>query len=771
MWMGYFGTGIAQQATQPREPTPVHTPAGWLLDAARDYGHGLRGRPTLSDVQITLTLLQAAGRLDPDLPGPYRWQADLFEDLQQPNKALAALGQYVAHDPTDITARLEWIGHHIVVLQTVEARRQFTEQQLAGAADSPLVRADARRRLAEIAYARADQAEARKQIAEALKLAPNDPAVNRLAYEINATPDDRAAQVAAALKLVSANPMQIHLVWQLANLLDDLSLHAEAQFWYTHALAVHRAANPGKDPPADRVFELARSLADGGDLEPALNQCAEAIRINPGYVRARLLMIHILRKLRRGESALEQIRAVADHYAKLVDHVVKTRDARMAAEMAWFYALYDPRPDQAVQFAQIAVAGVNPPPEAMRAYGFALLAKNNLPEAEKVLKDLAPTDQMAAVGLAKVYLATKKAHLAVPVLQDAARLRATGFAHDEIAQMLHDNGLSAPPPKDYPEVRKLLAEFNKAPLEYYKRPADFLRLSMRFVRQRAMPGEPWCVAFELANVATFIITFGEEMMVVPNVLLSAVTRGDAERQFPHYMLVRLDRVPALHPGETVRVTDTVDVGPIRRAMTMTPQAVQEVTLTGLLDPVQSPDGNWTHRLGGFAAPAARMTRAAFEPSAQSVADLKSALASSDPAEVLRAAGILTSLLVEHDAIRDGTLKYKAVPVDAPQIAQDLISAAGVPGRDPVLRARLIESFRRVRLMDALIKPLAPNLSDPHWLVRFTTAWLFAHKQGPAFSTVARRMSTSDPDPLVRELTAAYLEKWRQHAPTATPISP
>ncbi len=747
----------AEQATQPADEPVAESPGKWLVDRARDYALGLGGRPSEADVRVVLALMKAAARLEPNLPEPHRWQSELLDDLGQPEQSLAALYRYAQRAPDDLTARLAWIGLTVAGLQTIEQRETFIRNQLTQAVSQPLIAADAHRRLAEIALTRADRATAKKHVDAALELAPDDLAANRLTYNMLLAPDDRVGRISLALQLITTNPLQVDVVWQLGNLLDDLSLHAQAQSWYAYALDLHRAA----EPPVALRFDLARSRADAGDLEAALADCDELVKTDPDYARARLLKIRVLRKLGRKDPALAEIRALGDRYAKLAPEVARARDPRLATELAWFYAVYDPRPDEAMRFAKIAIATPTPTRDALRAYGFAALAKNDLAEAERVLKDLAPTDQMGAVGLARVYIASKRAHKAVPILQDAARRRDTGFAHDDIAEVLSDNGLAVPPPQDHSGVKKLVEAFDRTPLEYYKKPDRFLRLTARFARAVLDPGEPWFVVFELANVGSFSIPLGEGGMVAGQVLVSVTTKGDRDRQFPHYLIVDVDRLPVLAPGQSVRVIQTIDVGPLRQAMTAVPQAAQDVVVEGILDPVRASDGRWTHRIGGLDAPPAKAKRPAVQPTADTLGRLIASLGSDRSDEVARAGAVLISLLAEGQAARAGDLKYKPTVIDADAVSRALLEAVTSPTRSPILRARLIELFRRVDLSNPVIKSLAAGLADRHWLVRLMTAWVFADAQGPVFTPVARRFSKTDPDPLVRELLTAYLAKWPQ----------
>ena len=754
----------AQHTTGPAHDNTDRSTATWLVDSARDYGHARAGQPSQSDAQIVLALMRAAARIDPKDPEPHRWQADILEALGQNEQALNALGEYVKLDTRDVTAKLEWIARSVERRQTIEERQRFVAEQLKRATGQPLVAADAHRRLAEIALTRFDRPAARKHIQAALELALYDPAVNRLAYAIFDDAGQRPDRIAAALRLIAANPLDVDVVWQLGRLLDDLSLHRQAQTWYTYALDVFRTANPDTQPPVEYLFDLARSHVDGGDPQSALEGCGECLRADPTYVRPRLLMIHVLRKLGHGERALAQIRDVGQHYAKHHKRVVETREPRLATEMAWFYALYDPQPDQAMRFAKIAMDQPTPSESARRAYGFAALAKKDMPRAENALKDLAPTDQMAAVGLARVYLASKRAHLIVPLLQRAAEIRATGVAHDEIAKLLEDNGLAVPPVPDHPEIRKRLDRFDRTPLQYYKHPDKFLRITARFVKPTLTPTDPWAVSFELTNTGPFVITLGRGMMVSPDLILSAVSAGDRDRQFPDFLLITLDRTPILQPGQSVATVQTVDIGPLRKVMTTTPQVTQAVRLRGILDPRQTPDGRWTRRFCGLDMPPAEANRPAVDASPKAIAAYQDALMADRPAQAVQAAAVLSALLAEELARKKGKLEHKARPLDADTVLDHLLRATARTDGDPIIRARLIESFRRLELTSPVVKGLAPALSDPHWLVRLITTWLFAQKQGPPFAKVVQKTATHDPDPLVRTFAAAYLEKLQQPPP-------
>ncbi len=752
------GAARAEESASPQSAPSIRPAEKWIVDVARDYALGLRGRPSEQDASVLITLMKAGARLAPKAAEPYRWIAEIHDSFGSSEAAYDALEAFIERDEDHILARLKWIGLALQRRQTVEKREEFVEQQIAKASQYPAIASDGFQRLAEIALTRGDTASARQHIETALELMPLNVQANRLAYQLAEGKDQQITRVRVALRLITANPMQVNLVWQLANLLAELSLHKQAEGWYTYALDVHQAANPEDPPPPEVLYDLAHNRFCAGELEAALQTCSQTVELRPDYVSARLLMVHILRRLRRGELAMGQIRALSDYFAKQSAEVVKTKDRDMAAQMAWFYALYDRKPDEAMRFAKIAIDGPDPTPAALRAYGFAALAKGDHKEAERVLKDLAPTDQMAAVGLARVYLATKRAHRAVPVLQDAARLRGTGIAREEINQMLDANGLSVPPVPDHPDVRELLAGFDRKPLDYYKQPEKYLRFTAALARPEIAPGQPWYVVFTLENIGPFSVTIGSEMMISGQAVVSVTTSGDKDRQFPGVAFVDLARKPVLAPGESIRHVQTVDIGPVRYAMRTTPRRKHQIVLGAILEPVQSPSGQWTHRLGGLSAPPAKATRSALSPTSARIDELLTDLASPDSERATRAADVLACLLRAHHGRKRGAAEKD--PLDPAPLQRALLVAATrttSAADDAARRARIIEHFRHLPLTNDVVKSLAPGLSDKEWLVRLTTTWLFASKQGAKFTRVAKRTADSDPDPLVRELAGAFAQ--------------
>ena len=552
--------GLLAVATASAAP-----PGKWLLDVGRHDAALRQAAPTDADAVHVLTLVQAAARLQPGLPEAYYWQYDLFSRLGQHAQALDALDHYVHLQPDDRVAQLRWIELRVEQAQTAEDRINFCCKLLERDDLPDLVRSDLHYHLAVLGYRRGEDNLADQHLELAVRLCPHNIAASRLAVEMGRQNGKAISQVRVVLSLIAASPARLDLVWQLGQLLDDLSLHAQARSWYEHALAMHRRSHPDWPPPAPHLFDLARSLADAGELRKALEVCQQAIEADPSYTRARLLLWHVASKLGQDDLARQQLDAVDQQYQQRRAAVVQQRDWQAAARMAWFYAIYRPDPQRATELAALAVGASGSHPEAMRAMGFAALAADDFDKAVEALKPLAEADQTAALGLARAYLGKGQKSEALNVLGRAAAMRYSGVIFEQIADLLAQDQQPVPQPPDRSDILKLLSNFDRRVLEFAEDPDKFIELSVRPADDSAtVPlSGPWLMRFELRNIGQVPITLGADMMVNPEVLVSIVDQADRDRRFDNTCVVWLNRTPVLMPGQSIAATQSVDVGPVR----------------------------------------------------------------------------------------------------------------------------------------------------------------------------------------------------------------
>jgi len=355
--------------------------------------------------------------------------------------------------------------------------------------------------------------------------------------------------------------------------------------------------------------------------------------------------------------------------------------------------------------------------------------------------DLGQQDQ--ALALARKAFATGRQQ------PDAVRKQAE--------QWLADRRRPASQPTTQQAVRALLEQFDRTVLDFPFHPGRYVRLVARLDSSQLRFAQPWRCTFVLENTGPFAISLGEGAMVPPTAIVSIITVGDRRRDFLHCMPAGLNRRPVLAPGESIRLEQTLDFGPVAEAMFCTPQAVQRIVISILLAPVQDEKGQWRSQLPGIKPTILRAERKALRLDDAKLAALFAQAASDQKPARLRAVVLLAALLAEAERLKDGRLSYPARAVDTQRIRAALIER--LADASPMVRARLLDVLRFVRPDNRLVAALAPRLSDEHWLVRLMAVRLLGHHQRAGFATVAARIAETDPDELVRRMAGAIRDKW------------
>lgn len=142
--------------------------ARWLVDLGRDYPFTRQSGISDADATLTLLFMQAASRVDAELPSPWYWSTtcSCAGANQRMRQALAA---YVKRQPMDAAAQLDWIDLAFSSLQTSEDRAEFCRSYLS-LSDLPAVaQSDLHRRLAEYHWNRTESDRAREEVEAAIK--------------------------------------------------------------------------------------------------------------------------------------------------------------------------------------------------------------------------------------------------------------------------------------------------------------------------------------------------------------------------------------------------------------------------------------------------------------------------------------------------------------------------------------------------------------------------------------------------------------------------
>jgi len=732
----------------------------WLVNLARHQGH-LVGRtdPRSASLHV-LALLEGAVTVNPNCADAYYWMYDLLGRLERQEAATNALTRYVRLRPEDDAARLKLIDLQIEGLQTAESRASFIRGMLKDGGLSRVCESDLRRRLASHHFERRETREAEREVEDALRLNPFSQEARELAYEIFGETEPGLQRVELALQLIGTNPTQTNLIWDLAEFLDQISLHRQAQEWYQRAIEIHRASS--KTPvPASYWHRVAISYMHSGDFEQARKSADAALAADPSLHVARLLRGNALSRISQEQSAASDLDAVEKAYAAVMGEVREKKQSDRAAEIAWFYCYYRPDKDKSLEFSKIAMEDPQHGSLARLAHGYALRMNGKTDDAIKVLEPLSEVDQMAALELARACLERDDKSRALTVLHKGATIQYSGIAYNMIRDLLAKYGEVPPEAPPHPKIASAVEKFDRRIFDFPKRPESFLKFALR-AEQSSLPAGPIEVTLRLENIGPFAITLGDGYLCRPLATLSARIGDERDADFPNYLQVMLNAKSILNPGDSLEKTIAIDVGGLREFLLQSVDRAQTIRITGWFDPVLE-SGKLVSGPGTIAAPTLEITRAALDLSPRGMGRVLDEAVSGDVPTRCRMADALGAILATVEAAKSRNATPPVVDADAIRATMAKLLADG----DWRVRTHAIAASGWSRLDHRLTAAAAEGVRHPHPVVRMLSVRLFADQQGETFRPVAEAMARGDSDRMVRMMARSFIRPIGSSAKSST----
>ncbi len=803
---------VMGQGSSPSAESAVRETGERLLRRARSAGFA-EGAGSIEDVEWSLYWTAAAQRVAPDLAESHQWEASLLDALDRPVEAVAALVEYCRLSPDDVAARIELfirelerrqtaterIDYCHAVLQAVSPRDQAAEttdaggRERSGTATAIELTSEIHFRLAELYHGVGDPARSREHLDRALDAFACHTPARMLRWEWFGSEDGStdparraAAHVESLLNLLVCNPGRADLAWQLARELDTLRQWDDAHRWYRHAYAV--LAPESDDVPDALLADVARLLIDlahnrsaAERFDDALEHARRAAELGPDLLAAHYVVIDVARRLGRDaladehtESARQRCAAIEAAILNQSEHEPAPADA---AQAAWFYLEQAPDPQRARLLAEFAARR---DPAAAPILALARLAQSDFAGAEPLVAPTAATDAFAALALAKIELATDRRSEGLATLRHVTELAGSGIAYRLAAQTLKEHGA---PPAASPAAERVatrLQSVDGRAARFPFAPGEFVELQLDVSDSDVELGEVVRCTLTLVNRGPCPLTLGPDAMLLPEVVLHAEVAGGAHAlpaagRFAVYpgrssalVSISLARRHVLLPGQRIRVEDVLDAEPLTALMNAEPQRPRELTLTAILDPVQTSDGAITSRLRNFPAPSASLRRAALPSTSEGRRALFERLrAASVGARVVTVRQIAALLAGRHaPELSSSTRDSAGTPVD------DAFSAMRVALQDPhpAVRTEAILALESAGIATGQVNELAAALHDRHWLVRMASVDVLARLQGNVFSPVAESISRTDGDELVRAVAGWHVGRWASPVKSDGPTS-
>ncbi len=743
----------------------VLSTADLLVDSARDTALRCRGRQTEADLMCVRTLLRAATRLDPGNARAWRWLYEIAVRAEQPEQATGALGRLVEAVPDSTAALALWLETGPPEVQTAEQWRRWLEG-LFERFDRPRPRALIHTRLAALALEQADREAAREHVRQALQLWPHCPQARLLRVDLLEAADPPARRLSVLFDALALHTLDAELAWQAALVLDEVGFVEDARILYDYAMSLRTVLGDRTPLSSRQLLQLARNLLARGRLNDAsrrAQQAALAERRQRGTFEAAFFWYWVLQQQKAPDEFLQQVRGpMARQFGAIKEP--QRWPVGLVAQAAWYYCTIEPQPERALMLARAAAERAPRDPFVRRVLGWAQYAAGEVDAAQETLIPLVKHDPYAAALVARILRDAGDAGAPARLIAQLERIPTAGRARallDELAPAV----TSQPADERHAEIVPVLRAFNGDALNFAARPADYLRAEIRFEDPSLSPGQPWWMVFSLTNTGSFPISLGARRMVNPVFLLSYALEDETRHEFANLLPVALDRELVIEPGQTIRMRQTIDVGPPRVATRRVPQHLQSISVTAILDPRAAPDGRWVPGPTGQVVRPAMAARRPANTASEAWHARFAALRGNVPAARYAALEVLGELLGEAQRARLGKLDYRPEPVPTRRIVAALVAVLGSESWEA--RARALAALQNAGLDRALLKAVRDCLDHPHWAVRLLAVRTLA-RQGRAFADQARRIAQQDPDELVRKMAESYVRRWMAAAPASQP---
>ncbi|HSW44485.1 MAG TPA: HEAT repeat domain-containing protein [Phycisphaerae bacterium] len=741
------------------------SPGKWLVDLARDYPLTPQAGISSVDAEITLLLMEAAARVEPDLAEAYRWQVDLLRVLGRQEQMRVALESYLQRAPQDLPASFAWMQSAFDFLHTADEHAEFCRAQLAKeglpAAVSSLLNA----RLADYHWNRGEESQAGSLAETAVREDPHNIAARQVLLRM-APPQDRVPHnIGILLAQLEVNPADVDAARQLGDECTLYGLSAHAEIWYQHAQRLVERLSPPQSV-AGLLLGRAAALVELNRLDEAEELVKRAIELESEVIDTIIMRAQVA--LLKGD--LTAAEAHFKHAARLckstIANAAKARqglDRTVVIQIGWILAHYVDALGEAERLTQLVLQSQPDEMIANRTVGAVQLRREQFQDARRTLAPLADQDLWSAIMLAETLKGLGKDDEA------ASRLRAATTQPANFEQRYRIRSLGKQWKVDFPATQpalktadQLLTSFNPEIREYPFEPGRFLSLSLEVKHGDVLPGQPWWCEVRLRNSGSFPISIGPAMMIEPGLLTVIDARGDRSRSSGGSIRLMLDRRFQLMPGESMEVAQTLDVGAIRSGMIGTPQTSQDVHITTILNPqpVILADGSqgWQPGFGGIQLKPVFFRRLPLRVEGELLRRLFGRLQAEKPDERIEAMEQLAMLLAEHQHLAAGRLRYGARQIDAAVLQAAVLSRVDDP--DWRVRARLAECMRWFVLDDSTMPTAMRLVNDSHWLVRSLARRLLADQHGDRFSKVLEATSRSDPDDWARRFARTLLDRER-----------
>ena len=736
-------------------------PAASLKHSAVDMVHAPAGTEGRAGRLVALTRLAHA--LAPSDPQINRLLANVIYGSQgKYSLAAAAARAYLEARPQDHMQGLHWLRLGLETAGGAGKREPFLNSVMDQSALPAALRAEAAAELARELRKQGKKAEAARALARALKLDPQ----NRLAIELRlagekVAPADRVRDM---LALVRANPLDVHVVWQLAGLLDSLGLYGQSLRFFEHAWIM--AGRHGQPQPQALAAEYLNAIMDAGQFGRAVQTFQPLLKRYPQGADLRSMLVEAHRALGQAGQAEKILATLAREYESRKAGAQLSQS--FAVELAWFQLFTLRRPQAALAYARQAAQIDAADPVIQRILGVAELKTSATASGLKRLEKLLTKDIYAAAFLAEHYFVNNDKPAAEEAIAAGAALSRSGPAYRLLAKLAKERQVPIPPAAGSKACAKLADTFGNRYLQMARNPEKFIAAAMRPTAGRVPPGEPVGVTATLANIGAVAVPIGERGLLNPTMSLKVLVGDGAGITFDSLPLVVWPAPRYLAPGQAVHCNVRLDVGKLKAYLARRP--LDELTLTvraGAIGPIQV-GRKFISSVPAVRVPDVVITRASilgnFYRSAPAdwprayqyvlgliVRDFKRG-SLPQRMRAARQVGSLLALARQVEQRRARPPKPLADTFTKPVLLSML--RAVLQDRSPVVRAEMVAALAHAEMDSSILRLLGPVIGDPAALVRLRVVELIGASGTRGRRTIVDHLAR-DSNEFVRMMASAF----------------
>ena len=527
-----------------------------------------------------LALVQLADSLVPDTGVML---ADIYESQGRLKEAADVVSEYLSRRPNDFVQQARRIRLAAGAMQTARQREKLYKSMATRKDAPPAVRAEAAVALGRILQGKGEDDLARKAYLLALEHDPYHPAALTAPIVLGKDATD-ANRVRALMKALRGNPADLGVAHEASALLSRLGVHDQSLRMVNHMafLAAPHVEDRGikynltltglitaldAGQAAEAIGTFLPELTTYPDSLDIYSMLVEAYKITGQKDRATELANNM-------ESALKRLAALAG-------------PDEMAAAMAWFYLDIIPDSKKALEFARRAEKADGNDPFTQRVLGVAELKTGSFVKGRARLKKLVSTDAYAVLYLAERYIEANRREDAEKAILAAATLPRGGAAFRRLTALAKKHGIAIPDAVGAEEAREAAKGLHDDYLDMVRSPEKHLVVTIQAERNQVAFAETIRINATLTNAGQVDIPLGLERWFDPVIALGAIAIVDGKATtFMDLPLIRFPAPRYLKKGQTVKAGVAINVGGLGMFLARSPMADVELTVNGMLAPVQ-----------------------------------------------------------------------------------------------------------------------------------------------------------------------------------------